>query len=333
MDTISIAGTDLNVSPIVLGTGSYYSDVPDNVADRLLSRYLDMGGNLLDTANYYGRWAMGCKPLSELGIGRWLKRTGNRGRILLATKGVCYEVNRPDRPRVTPKHLQQDLEESLRNLQTDYLDLYWLHQDDPTQPVEPLLDMLNDYVRKGKIRAFGCSNWSPTRMEAADRYARCKNMPGFIASQVMFNAAVPNMEALHELKQSWAEEEHQSYYAKTGMPLFAYTAQAGGFFTAVHQEDFLMNPAYANVRKYFLNQPNLERGRRIRMLAERHGCSATAICLAFLRAQPFRVFAIAGPHTEAQFEDTMQGVGVRITSEELAYITVAPEGEDECAHV
>ena len=123
---------------------------------------------------------------------------------------------------MTPAYLRSDLEDSLRNLFTDHIDLYWLHQDDPDQPVGPIIEELNKCVDEGKIRYFGCSNWKVERIREADAYARERGLRSFSANQIMFNLAFPNMTAVDELDQTWLTPGMRKYHEKTQMPLFAY---------------------------------------------------------------------------------------------------------------
>lgn len=320
MEYTKLQNTDLEISVFALGTGSYASHVSEPVSELLLDRFIDQGGTMIDTANYYGRWNPGNKPLSEMFLGKWIEKNNLRHKIVLATKGACYPVNQVHSPRVTPDCIRTDLYDSLKNLRTDYIDLYWLHQDDPNQPVEGIIDILNEFVHKGIIRYFGCSNWRVPRMEAAADYAREKNLKSFAASQVMFNLASPNMEALNELKQSWVDGDQVAYYTETQMPLYAYTSQANGVFSIALRDDFLFNAKFATARKYFLNNITLDRVKRVKQLSEEINRSPIEICLGFLRSQDFQVIPIIGPHTIDELNESLKGADCMLSKEQIDFI-------------
>ncbi|WZL79724.1 aldo/keto reductase [Eubacteriales bacterium mix99] len=320
MEYTKFGQTDLNVSVLALGTGSYFSNIPDDVSERMLNLFYEEGGNLYDTANYYGRWKPGNKPLSEINLGKWIKKNNMRHRIVLATKGACYFSNRPDLPRVTPKYIEEDLHESLKNLQTDYIDFYWLHQDDVKQPVEEIIDILNRFVKEGKIRWFGCSNWKVERMKAADDYASKNGLKTFYASQVMMNLAVPNMEPLNELKQSWVGPELQKYYVKEKMPLAAYTSQAMGIYKLALRDDFLTNPNFHQARRYFLNEGTTSRVIQVKKLSQKTGMTPIQICLGYLQSQKFQVIPIIGPRNENELRESLEGAGCKLLAEEMSFI-------------
>ncbi|SCH15233.1 putative aldo-keto reductase [uncultured Ruminococcus sp.] len=320
MKYILLNNTDLRVSALALGTGSFFSHISNQESEKLLDYYFEQGGNLFDTANYYGRWNPGNQPLSEIYLGKWIKKRELRNKIILGTKGACYPVNRPDIPRVTVKDISHDLHESLKNLQTDYIDFYWLHQDDPTQPVDAIIDLLNKFVTEGKIRYFGCSNWSVERMEQAKKYAEGHHIKSFSASQVMYNLASPNMSALHELKQTWVCDTQQKYYEKNKMPLFAYTSQAMGIFSLALRSDFLDTDKYQNAKKYFYNEITLKRIQKVKKLSKNIGHSPIEICLAFLLSHPFQIIPIIGPYQLDELQESLNSSTLTLQKETIEWL-------------
>src|SRR5215813_7706907 len=151
-----IPQTDLFPSVLALGTVSFGTAVDASTAFHFLDTFFEHGGNFIDTAHVYGAWIPGSMGLSEQLIGQWLKERNNRAQVIISTKGGHPQLSSMHIPRLSPEEIRADLEESLRCLQTDTIDLYWLHRDDPTQPVAALLETLQEQVRKGKIRSFGC---------------------------------------------------------------------------------------------------------------------------------------------------------------------------------
>ena len=171
MRYVRLNGTGLRVSALALGTGPFASHISDKVAEEILDTYVGEGGNFIDTANVYGRWNPGNQPLCERMIGKWLTQHHQRDKIVLATKGAADAIDKPHIKRLSEQEIRTDIEDSLINLKTDYFDMYYLHQDDPSRPVGEILETMNALHKEGKIRYFGCSNWSGQRMREADAYA------------------------------------------------------------------------------------------------------------------------------------------------------------------
>ena len=174
MNNILIPNTELSVSPFGLGTvdAGLLWDGAD--ADRVFETYLELGGNLLDSAHVYSDWVPPEIARSERVIGDWLARSGKRDKIVLITKGGHPDMTgeNPDTHmnRMHREDMVKDLDESLKQLRTDYIDLYFYHRDDVTIPAEETIEVMQDFVKQGKIRYYGCSNWSTERMMAADKY-------------------------------------------------------------------------------------------------------------------------------------------------------------------
>ena len=315
-----LRGTDLMVSQYVLGTGDYASNVPEDISRDLLKSYIENGGTVIDTSHYYGSWAIGERSLSECLLGRFLKENKLRDKVVISTKGCCYATNRVFEKRMTPAYLRSDLEDSLRNLFTDHIDLYWLHQDDPDQPVGPIIEELNKCVDEGKIRYFGCSNWKVERIREADAYARERGLRSFSANQIMFNLAFPNMTPVDELVQTWLTPGMRKYHEKTQMPLFAYCSQASGFFYNCFREDYLTDLRYGYSRKYFLNSESLRRAQQATRLSAETGMNMQEIVLGYTMSQPFPVIPLVGPQRPEEMLSTLQSADARLTLEQIDFI-------------
>lgn len=171
MRQVVIPSTDLKASAICLGTGGMGTTIPADEAFVMLDYFTEAGGNFLDTALIYANWIPGEKSVSEKTIGRWMKARGNRPAIVLGTKGAHPDLSAMHVPRLSAQDIAADVNASLSHLQTDCIDVYWLHRDDPARPVEEIIHTLNDLVAAGKIRHFGCSNWRAPRIRAANAYA------------------------------------------------------------------------------------------------------------------------------------------------------------------
>ena len=154
MQTFSLPNTDLAPSVLCLGGVPLGSALDERQSFAVLDAFVAHGGTFLDTAKVYADWLPGERSVSEKTLGRWLQQRKQRDRLVIATKGAHPELATMHKPRMTRQEIVADLEQSLRNLQTDVIDLYWLHRDDPQTPVAAILDTLEEQVRAGKIRAY-----------------------------------------------------------------------------------------------------------------------------------------------------------------------------------
>lgn len=226
-----IPNSNLNVSVIAFGTTDIGSTINQQDSYVLLDKYVSMGGNFIDTANNYANWLPGERSISEKTIGKWMKERGNCNDIILATKGVHPDVKAPENNRVTTDNIIHDIGDSLENLQVDTIDLYYLHRDNTEVPVKELIDTLNDQVRLGNIRYFGCSNWNIDRIEAANEYAVQKGLQGFVANQNRWSLAeYPDSEEKAMRGMSSMEQKDEVYHTRTGLAAVPYNSQAFGFF-------------------------------------------------------------------------------------------------------
>jgi len=230
MKKVKFNGTDLEVSPICLGTVNYDADLGKKESKRQLSAYVEKGGNFIDSAHIYGDWNPGLLCRSERTIGEWIKETGLRDKIIISTKGAHPDWGKMDIPRVWPKDIEKDLAESLEYMNTDYIDLYFLHRDDPNVPVSDIIDCLDKAASDGRIRYYGCSNWSLPRIKEAAAYAKETGKQGFVVNQIMWSLADVNFEGLPDKTFILMDEEMHAYHAQTGMNLMAYMSIAKAYF-------------------------------------------------------------------------------------------------------
>lgn len=215
-------------------------------------------------------------------------------------------------PRLSPQEIVSDLEESLTNLQTDYIDLYWLHRDDPNRPVEEMIHTLNQQIKLGKIRYIGCSNWSVSRIREAMEYCDKMGIQGFIANQNQWNLAVTNQEAMGISGMQVMDEEGIKLHCETGLTAIPYNSQASGFFTKALRADFDTNPLYDEIKRKYKNDETMKRVERVRMYANEFGVDGTQIALAFLLNQPFTTVPIVGCRNKAQLKGSLMALDIRL---------------------
>src|SRR5207302_8132949 len=257
----------------------------------------------IDTAHIYSGGN------SERALGRWLQERGGREELVIIGKGAHHNA---DRKRVTPEDITSDLRDTLARLKTGYVDLYILHRDDPDVPVGPIVEALNRHLEAGRIRAFGGSNWTPERLDEANAYAAAHGLQGFTASSPHLSLAVPNGEI-------WAgcvdarSPEAMAWYARTQMPLFAWSSQARGFFSGRFTPE---NRDDATITRVYYSEGNWERLRRAEELGRRKGdYTAIQVALAWVLHQPFPVFPLFGPANVEELRSSVRALDLELSPE------------------
>lgn len=231
MNHIKFNHTDLTVSPLGLGTVNYGTSIDKLAAKRQINEFLELGGNFLDTAHVYGDWVPGEKGRSERVIGEWIKGNGSRDKIIISTKGAHPKLATMDISRLSAADITKDTHESLERLKTDYIDLYLLHRDDPNMPVAEIIETLEELKKQGKIRYYGCSNWTLSRIQEAQEYAKQKGITGFVCNQTLFSLADVNAHNVADKTLVVLDKETYEYHEKSKMNLMAYMSIAKGYFT------------------------------------------------------------------------------------------------------
>ena len=314
-----IPGTELNPSVIVLGTASFGSSISREDSWRMLDAFAEAGGTFIDTAHNYADWASSERSVSEKTIGEWLVRTNARSRMVVATKGASLDL-RTRAPRVNPEAIRTDLTESLEFLRVDTIDLYWLHRDDPSVPVDEILDALDEHRRAGRIRHYGCSNWRPERIRAAAAYASARGLEGFVANQLMWSLAAPNPEAITDRTLCWMDAPTYAYHRESGLAAVAFSSQAKGFFSGKYAPG--ATEAAESRRRAVIDQyyspANFARLQAAQEIGARLGASANQVALAYLIHQPFPTYAIVGPRTVAQLADSCKAADLSLSAEDMA---------------
>jgi len=309
-----VKGVDKNVSRIVLGTMIIHptEDGSLSKAFDLLDTAVENGITTFDTAKVYG---------SEPNIGKWIKERGNREKIVILTKGAHHDS---DGSRVVPEKLSQDIENSLKQLQTEYIDIYMLHRDDLNVPVSDIIETLNKYIASGAIKAIGGSNWTHQRMAEANAYALEKGLTPFTASSPNYGLGV-------QVDNPWGEgcisiggpddDEARKWYIDNDMPVFAYSSLARGLFSgkitsAEYDPDTdLLDAACKRAYCYPVNFKRLDKAYA---LAEKKGVSVAEIAVAYCFAGKLDVFALLGAASREEIKSAVKALDVVITPEEAA---------------
>ncbi len=305
MRHINIDGLEKSITQLVMGSDYFHPDRMEAVS-QILDAYLEIGGNTIDTAYIY------VGGNSEKAIGNWVAARGNRERINILTKGAHHNVNGP---RVNKAAIDEELMISLERLQTDYVDLYALHRDDPNIEVGPIIEALNEHVEAGRIRAFGASNWTYQRLQEANDYAKEHGLRGF-----SFNS--PNLSLAKAIEPYWAgcvsaDAQTLAWHERTQLPLLSWSSQARGFFTGRFTSEDRSN---ADLVRVFYNDENWERYRRAQELAKEKQVATIEIALAYVLNQPFPTCAIIGPQNEQEMISCQKGASIVLTKEEIQWL-------------
>jgi aryl-alcohol dehydrogenase-like predicted oxidoreductase len=312
-----IPGVNKPVARVIQGSTMLGTDLEEAESYALLDDVYALGCSTIDTAHVYGGGD------SERIIGRWLEKRGLREKIVLITKGAAQSE---DRRRITPFDIAADLHDSLARLKTDYIDLYLLHRDDPNVPVEPIIDTLNEHIQAGRIHAFGASNWSHERIEAANAYARAHGRKPFVASSPQFSLAEP-------LNEPWplclsisgpAGRAARDWYAQTQMPLLIWSPLASGFFSGRFRRDnlhlFGEREWDGVVVRTYASEANFQRFDRANILAAAKGLDAAQIALAFVMNHPMNLFVEVGPRRSENFRTNIEASEVHLTPHEMDWL-------------
>ncbi len=314
MRTTQIPGTELKPSAICLGTGGMGSSIERDSAFAMLDAFLAQGGNFLDTAKVYADWLPIERSSSEKTIGRWMKARRNRSHVIVGTKGAHPDLATMHIPRLSPQEIAADVAASLEHLQTDYIDLYWLHRDDPARPVGEIIEALNAHTQAGRLRYIGCSNWRVERIRAAQEYAAVHRLQGFCGDQMLWSLAVVNPGGLADKTLVAMDAGLHAYHQASGMAAIPYSSQANGLFNKMAAGKLAEMPP-----QYRLAE-NEKRMARIRRLAADSGLTVTQVSLGYLLAQPFTTIPIVGCRNMEQLTDSLSAGEVALTPEQVRFL-------------
>lgn len=304
-----IAGTHIDACPLVLGTDYYGKTISEDTAHSLMECFCENGGNLIDTAHVYSDYLPGEKHMSEKVIGRWLRKSGkikDLGETLfVATKGGFPVVGDMHASRISYNEIKSDIEESLECLQVENIDLYWLHRDNPQIPTEEIVCWMDEFVKTGKIKSYGVSNWTASRLDEAVKVAKHKGFAEPIASQIRWSMAATEKEKREDDTLVEMDETELEFYKKQNFSVFAFSSQAKGFFAKLKKEGGeYVKPSGKAGDRYF-NEKNIKTYEGLLPICKKYGISPMQAALAWLTYAPFPVFPIIGCKTKEQLKDTM----------------------------
>lgn len=305
-DTTATPLATLPFGPLVLGGNVFGWTADRDASFAVLDAFVEAGGTAVDTADAYQVWVEGHSGgESERVIGEWLAaRPGMRERVSIATKVFA----KPDRPGLAPENLRAALTESLERLQTDYVDLYYAHRDDPDVPQDEVVTAFAELVAEGRVRQLGASNFEAERLHSAVDIATAHQVPGFTVSQDGYN-----------LVRRDYETDLRPTVAALGLVELPYGALQGGFLTGKYRPGVTVDsPRAGNATTLLENPRNLAILDSLQTVADARGVSVTAVALAWLRQQSTVGAPIASARSVEQLHALVESFDLVLTPEELA---------------
>ena len=288
---ITLANTDLSISSLCLGGNVFGWTTDVTNSEAVLSYFVDNGGNFIDTADMYSEWGNGhVGGESETIIGNWLKKHGDRSSVVIATKVAKLNT----RPRLSPENITAACNDSLQRLQTDHIDLYYAHEDDPKTPIEETLGAFDSLVQAGKVRYIAASNFTAERLLESLEVSQRAGISSYVAAQDHYNLLERDFE--NTLKPSL--EQH-------GLSELPYFGLARGFLTGKYRP----GKSVTSVRSGGMSGYQNERGwallAQLDVLAKNHRTTVSSVALAWLRAQPTVAAPIASARNLDQLKEIM----------------------------
>lgn len=311
----NVPGVDKPIARLVQGTVMLSSKAMER-SFQLLDEVFAAGGTTFDLAHHYGNGD--CERV----MGQWLASRGVRDQVVILTKGAHHSI---DRRRVTPFDITADLFDSLARLKTDFVELYVLHRDDPTVPVGLIVEILNEHHRAGRIGAFGGSNWSIERLQAANTYAREHGLVPFAVSSPQFSLAAQVQPPWDNCVTISGPENAaaRAWYQETQMPVFAWSSIANGFFAGKFdyhdRASFAEHLDPSSVKAYF-SDDNFGRLARAAQLAQAKNLTIPQIAMGYVLNQPLNLFALVGSQSGDEFRANIAALETPLSAEEMAWL-------------
>jgi len=312
MEKRKLGTTDIMVSPLCFGGNVFGWTIDEQQSHKLLDAVTDAGINFIDTADVYSTWAHGGEGgQSETIIGNWIKKSGKRDSVIIATK-VGKEMG-PGKKGLSKAYITKAVEDSLRRLQTDYIDLYQSHDDDQETPFEETLSAFGDLIKQGKVRAIGASNYGAQRLQESLEVSRKNNLPAYQTLQPLYN--------LYD--REVYEKELEAVCVENGLGVINFYALASGFLTGKYrtQEDLATTRRQSN-KKYF-NERGFKILKGLDDVAAQYNANPAQVAIAWLIARPSIGAPIASATSIEQLQDLIKATELKLDNNAIGIINKA----------
>ena len=308
LPSLRIPGIEKDLSRVVLGCDNQ-SDT--NHAFAMFDHFYSKGGNVFDTAYIYNNGK------SDYYLGKWIETRGLRNEIVVLGKGAHT-------PDCFPEKIRPQLEETLARMSTSYVDIYCLHRDNESVPVEDFIDTLNELKEESLLTVFGASNWSLERFKAANDYALSNNKQPFTVLSNNFSLARMNNPVWPGCF-SCSEDEYVNYLTENQIAIFPWSSQARGFF--LDSQEFtgaahVADPNQEEQDRVWGSEDNFERRNRCLQLAKEKSVDSIQVALAFVLNQPFPSFPLVGPRNFFETESSLEALNVSLDPAEIDWLNL-----------
>ncbi|WP_395689143.1 aldo/keto reductase [Caenimonas koreensis] len=316
MHNRKLGRSDLSVSPICLGGNVFGWTADEATSFSILDAWVDAGFNFIDTADVYSRWAPGHQGgESETVIGKWLKQSGKRDKVVVATK-VGMDMG-DGKTGLAPKRIREAVDASLKRLGVDQIDLYQAHQDDPSTPLQATLETFAELVEAGKVRAIGASNYSAARLKEALDISASQKLPRYESLQPLYN--------LYD--RAVFESELQPLCVKQEVGVINFYSLAAGFLSGKYRSaaDAGKSARGKGVVGKYVNERGMKILAALDLASSRTGAPAARIAIAWVMAQPGVTSPIASASTVEQLHEIVRASQLSLDAQTLALLDAASE--------
>jgi len=307
--------SSLSVAPLAFGGNVFGWSVDEKRSFELLDAFVDAGGNLIDTADVYSAWVPGNHGgESETIIGNWLKQSGKRDQVVIATKVAKWA----EHPGLSPANIHQAVDGSLKRLQTDHIDLYQAHEDDASVPLAETLGAFARLIESGKVRVIGASNYGAARFADALAVSKQHNLPRYESLQPEYNL----------VSRDSYEKELEPLIRAENIGVISYYALASGFLSGKYRSeaDLARSSARGGSVKKYLNPRGLQVLAALDAIAAAHHATPAQVALAWLIARPGITAPIASATSVEQLHELLDATSLQLSPDEIAQLDLVSAG-------
>lgn len=306
INKVKIGLSDLEVAPINFGGNVLGWTLDEKQSFEILDAFVEAGFNFIDTADTYAWWVNGTGGQSETILGNWMRARGNRNNIVVATKVGSQTKEHP--VDISKKHILKSVDESLKRLQTDYIDLYYTHFDDEVTPVEETLSAYDEMVKAGKIRHIAASNVSPARLEASFAASEQNGFPKYVALQPLYNI----------MERGKFESEYVPLVKKYNLGVMPYYALAAGFLTGKYRSEAdLGKSVRGGSAKKYLTDKGFAVLKALDEISARYNTQPATVSLAWLLANPLITAPVVSATSKNQLQTIIDAPKLQLNAEDL----------------
>ncbi|HUZ59868.1 MAG TPA: aldo/keto reductase [Hanamia sp.] len=308
MEKRKLGKSDLLISPLTFGGNVFGWTIDEEKSFKLLDVFFASNFNFVDTADGYSRWVPGNHGgESETIIGNWMKKRGNRKDMIIATKVGADMGN--GKKGLKANYIKKAAEDSLKRLQTDYIDLYQSHHDDLDTPVSETMTAFNELIKEGKVRYIGGSNLSAERIKESNDFARKNNLQPYISLQPLYNL--------------YSREKFENDYLKLafdeGLAVLPYYSLASGFLTGKfrNEKDLNISQRGHGIKKKYFNERGFKILAAMDKVAKKQKIELSQIAIVWMLHKPFITSAIASATKEKQLEELIHATNLKLSKEQI----------------